>query len=174
MPDLPSASPRGDRNAFLDQEIALAGIRSPLLLKALALWNALRGTRPFPARREVTPRAMLPFLRNTVLIAIIGDGLEYQFRVVGDAIVQAQQGQSFQGMTMAEIDARLPGYGSLLRPVYDRLRDSGAAMAYRGDIRAPGSDRAIFFETLLLPFGETDRADHILVVADFDQAAKPA
>jgi hypothetical protein len=110
--------------------IALSEIENVLVGKGVAIWQQLRGTRPYPTRAEMSPRVMSGLLRNAVLVRVLCEGDEYEFRIVGDAIVQAQ-GASLQGMTMAEIDLVLPGYGSQLRSVYKSAYRKRIAEAYR-------------------------------------------
>ena len=148
----------------LGQRIEIADIADPLVQQAVAVWNAQRGAARFPNRDAMTPRAMAPFLRNIVLVRVVDGGKEYEFRVVGDAIVQVQ-GATLQGLTLAEIDAKLPGYGRALRPIYDELRADGAPRAYRGKIEQTPMKRPFAHESVLLPLGaDGTSVDHILVV----------
>ena len=141
-------------------------LRDPLLHQAIAVWSENRGSARFPAREVMTPRAMAPFLRNIVLVRVIDSGKEYEFRIVGDAIVQVQ-GSSFQGLTLTQIDAQLPGYGASLRPIYDQLVASGEPRAYRGHVPDGPVKRAFAHETVLLPLGKDAAVDHILVVGAY-------
>ena len=83
--------------------IALSDIENPLIQKALALWENARGARTMPSRATMSPRVMAGLLRNAALVRVIGSGEEFELRIVGDVVVQAQ-GASLQGMTTAEID----------------------------------------------------------------------
>jgi hypothetical protein len=167
MSDHEHNRPKPGSAGTLGDRIALSEIQHPLLLKALTVWTDLKGARRFPSRQQVTPRAMAAFLRNIVLVRALDNGKEYQFRVVGDAIVEVQ-GDSFQGLTLAEIDAKRPGYGSLFRPIYDKIIVEGAPRAYRGEVRQLPPKRAFFHESLVLPLGSDDSTvDHILVVGGY-------
>ncbi len=148
------------------RRIELSEIQNPLVRNGLDLWTKLKGARRFPGRSELSPRDMKGFLRNSVLVRVLDHGKEFQFRIVGDAIVSAQ-GQSFQGLTTAEIDRRLPGYGEMLRRAYRRIYEERAPVALRGLEHSP-THRAFFHETLGLPLGaDGETVDHILVVAAF-------
>jgi hypothetical protein len=152
-------------NELLGQLTTIDQIGNPLLQKALALWTERKGERAFPSREDMTPRAMAAFLRNAALVKVIDGGRDYQFRVVGDAITEIQ-GNSFQGLTLGEIDKQLPGYGSLLRPTYDLQLARGGPVAFRGHIRRSPVNRAFFHETVTLPLGADGvHIDHILVVS---------
>jgi hypothetical protein len=140
-------------------------IQNVQLRKAFDLWTRLRGSRLFPARSEISPRDLSDFLRNTVLVRVLDGGNEFQFRIVGDAIVLAQ-GQSFQGLTTAEIEVRLPGYGAMVKRAYQRIQGERKPLVLRGWFEQGTTQRAFFHETLGLPLGPDDATvDHILVVA---------
>lgn len=146
------------------QRIALSDIQNPMLRKGLALWERMRGEKRFPSRPQMSPREMSGLLRNTVLVKVLDGGAEFQFRIVGDAMVVAQ-GASFQGMTMAEIDRELPGYGSMLREVYTRIYETGEPLAFRGWFERSADKRPFFHESLVLPLGEDGQTvDHLLVI----------
>ena len=142
-------------------------VQNPTLRKAFELWTRLKGERRFPARNEITPRNMAEFLRNTVLVRVLEGGEEFQFRIVGDAIVMVQ-GKSFQGLTTAEADRRIPGYGKALNRTYRRVCAERVPFVYRGWFHNSPTGRAFFHETITLPLGaDGETVDHILVVAVF-------
>ncbi|HEX7726107.1 MAG TPA: PAS domain-containing protein [Rhizomicrobium sp.] len=144
--------------------IALSEIENPLIQKALDIWQNARGARSMPARADMSPRVMSGLLRNTVLVRVLGGGDDFEFRIVGDAIVQAQ-GASLQGMTMAQIDLVLPGYGTTLHSIYRSVYRRRVAYAYRGWYVRDADGRAMFHESLVMPLGDDGATvDHILVV----------
>jgi hypothetical protein len=144
--------------------IALPEIENVLTRKAYDIWENARGARRMPSRADMSPRAMSGLLRNTVLVRVIGAGDEFEFRIVGDAIVMAQ-GASLQGMTMAEIDLLLPGYGSTLHNAYSNTYRKCMPSAYRGWYVREADGHAMFHESLIMPLGDDgETVDHILVV----------
>jgi hypothetical protein len=160
------AAPKPADKSPLGERVEIAAIREAVLHQAMAVWNELKGAARFPNRDTMTPRAMTPFLRNIVLVRVLENGKEYEFRIVGDAIVQVQGG-AFQGHTLTEIDAKLPGYGASLRPLYDQIVAGGEPQAYRGHVPDGPVKRAFAHETLLLPLGTDATVDHILVVGAY-------
>jgi hypothetical protein len=150
---------------------------------ALHYWKSLKGVRRFPAREELTPRRMAPFLRNIVLLRIIDDGADYEYRIVGDAHVQAQ-GLNFQGMRLSEVEAIAPEPGKLSRATYGHVRVTREPFAVRGWVgRDVPASKYCYYETAFLPLGKNDVMDHILVatsyapragVADLDKSRKMA
>jgi hypothetical protein len=154
--------------------IAVAEVRSPLLRKGLALWEGQKGARRFPGRAEMSPRLLSGLLRNTVLVKVLDSGAEFEFRIVGDAIVAAQ-GASLQGMTTAQIDVALPGYGRMLGRAYREVYEAGAPRAYRGWFERGTDGRAFFQETLILPLGADGQpADHLLILAVYAYSEEQA
>jgi hypothetical protein len=156
----PAASPfANDR-----QCIALSEINSPILQDGIALWRKLCGAGKYPAREDVTPRLLKGLLRNTSLLRVIEGGRDYEYRIVGDAFVQAH-GRSYQGMLWSETATLSRGYHDRIKPVYDHVVQTGEPLATRGWIeRGDGSSEKIYSEYVFLPLGKT-AVDHILIFA---------
>ena len=157
------------------QEIALNDLHNATVQRGLDLWNHVRGKRAFPARAELTPRMLSELLRNTLLVRVLEPGEEYELRIVGDALVQAD-GRSFQGMSTAEIDLVVPGHGRHIREAYNAVCSRGVPIAFRGWYTREADAKTVFHEVVLTPLGNDGRAvDHILVFAvpSFTAEAKP-
>lgn len=160
LPQTPDSLRSADRP--LSGEIALSQVQNALLRKGLALWQSARGPRRFPVRHQMSPRALGPLLRNTALIKVLEDGAEFQIRIIGDAILAAQ-GDHVQGMTTAEIEDQLPGYGMLLHRIYSRVHRGSEPLAFAGEFRREADGKAFDHEHLLVPLGESDDAvDHLM------------
>ena len=158
------AKTRTRKRSVMTQRIAPSEVQNPVTRKGLDLWGRSRGTRPFPTRAEMSPRDMADMLRNIVLVKVLDGGREFEFRIVGDAMVVAQ-GCSFMGMNLAQIDEVFPGYGTMLRGVYAHIVDHQEALAFRGWFERRADNRSFFHETLVLPLGESEaEVDHILVI----------
>ena len=162
----PSPSKPAAEASALGERIDIAMLRDQILLQALAVWNETKGAARFPAREAMTPRIMAPFLRNIVLVRVLDGGKEFEFRIVGDAIVQVQGG-AFQGLTLTQIDEKLPGYGATLKPIYAAVVAEGSPRAYRGHVPDGPVKRAFSHESILLPLGTEAAVDHILVVGAY-------
>jgi hypothetical protein len=151
----------------LTQEIALNDIHNATVQRGLDVWTRVRAGRLFPARTDLTPRMLSELLRNTVLVRVLEPGEEYELRIVGDAMAQAQ-GRSFQGMSMAEIDLLVPGHGKSLRKIYNAVCARGTPVAFRGWYTREADGRTLFHETVVTPLSNDGRAiDHLLVFAAF-------
>ena len=137
-------------------------VETAVLRQGLALWRGLAGARAYPARHQMSPRAMGALLRNTILIKVLDDGAEFQVRVIGDAIL-AVQTEPLQGLTTRQIDEVLPGYGDGLRAMYGHVCAYKEPVAFRGSFRRQADGRDFHREHLLLPLGESDAAvDHLM------------
>jgi hypothetical protein len=147
-------------------EIVAAGaLDSGPVSAGVQYWSALKGARPFPSRNELVPGKMAKFLRNIVLVRVIDDGADYEYRVVGDAHVQAQ-GFNFRHMRLKEIEAKRIDFAT--RATYEHVRTTGLSFAVRGWIgrRVPQS-RFSYHETAFLPLGENGKVDHLLIVSTY-------
>ncbi|HVP83811.1 MAG TPA: PAS domain-containing protein [Rhizomicrobium sp.] len=150
--------------ARMTQKIDPSEVQNPLTRKALDKWNDLRGDRRFPSRKDAAPRELSSLLRNIALIRVMHGGADFEFRVLGDAIIQSQTGLQI-GMTTNELDEAYPGYGALFRTLYQEICDTRAPQAYRGFYERAADRRSFYHESLLLPLGADDGVvDHILVV----------
>ncbi|MGD0189400.1 MAG: PAS domain-containing protein [Rhizomicrobium sp.] len=176
MPDQDSRGSGSSHRDRLPQEIDLSEVQNASVRKGLSLWTAKKGERKMAARDDLAPRDMADFLRNIVLVRVLDGGREFEFRIVGDAMVVIQ-GASFQGMNTGEIEQALPGYGSMLRSVYKCLCLRRAPMAFRGNSTGSPTGKPFFHESLLLPLGaDGETVDHILVIGvySFGEGGKEA
>jgi hypothetical protein len=132
-------------------------------LDAIAHWQSVRGSARFPRRPDEVQDLVGD---NTLLVGVIGDGQDYEYRRVGPALV-AGFGMDFSGQRLSEIEASTPRFGIGLRMLYEMVRSSGEVLCYRGwaGLDMPGA-QFLYYETAVLPFGvEQDKVDHILVVS---------
>ncbi len=149
----------------LPGEIPLGDIHSTTVLRGLALWHGLKGTRRFPSRPEILPRDLGEMLRHTALVRLSAGGTDFEIRLVGDAIVQAQ-GISFSGYTSAMVDKLSPGYGAELRRIFSHIHGTGQPVVFRGWYGRDPGPKPVYHETMFLPLGG-GTVDHVLVVAAY-------
>lgn len=160
--NLDANEPPAHSERLRGDDIEPCDVQTAPLRKGFVLWQELRGTRLFPSRGQMSPRVLGPLLRNTILIKVLDEGREFQVRVIGDAIV-AVQNDPVQGLTTAEIDKMLPGFGKVLHRNYSIVCTAKAPRAMRGLFQRDADKRMFHREHLILPLGNTDDAvDHIL------------
>ena len=130
-----------------------------------AYWRAIKAGRAMPARSELNPRAMMGFLRNIVLMRVLEGGADYDYRIAGDAHVQAY-GKSFKDARLSELAIGSPDLAGMMRGVLDHVRTAAAPLAMRGWIGRELRDaRFAYYESCFLPLGEdAATVDHILMV----------
>jgi hypothetical protein len=162
---MPKKSPVETTQKMSRNAIALADVSNPIVRKALDVWERVRGERAMPSRADMGPRALLGLLSNTAVVRILEDGEDFQFRIVGDQI-RVQQGMPMQGKTTAEVDAAMPGYGTLLRRIYRSAYEAAKPVAFRGWYTRPQDNHPFFHEVVILPLSDTGATpDHLIVVA---------
>ncbi|HEY2032148.1 MAG TPA: hypothetical protein VGH02_00535 [Rhizomicrobium sp.] len=131
----------------------------------VAYWRALCGGRRFPARTDLTLRAMTPFISHVVILRVIDGGADYEYGFAGDAHIRAFK-VPFKGIRVSQIEAAAPDFGKLLRAAYDRARSAATPFAVRGRVDMGfGKATPHYHETAFLPLGDSDDAvDHLLIV----------
>ena len=149
--------------------VALDAIESPIVLQGLDYWRRLKGDRSYPARKDMMPREMSPLLRNIVLIRLVDDGKDYEYRIVGDAHV-ISHGFSMQGLRVSDVDKFSPGYGPVLKSLYDYAVRRRGAYAFRGwTERGEKHKKYIYSESVFMPLGPDEATiDHVLNFAVYD------
>jgi len=128
------------------------------LLPFYAVWNAKRGSRRFPSKDEIAPRDIKDFLKSVILLRVLDAGNDFEFRIVGDGLIQTFGG-NFQGRTASRF-SKLANVTNLAhRPV---ARD-GEPRLLEYWIRF--SDLPVYHrETLFLPLGHGDTVDHVIAM----------
>jgi hypothetical protein len=145
--------------------IALADLESPIVRKGLEAWERVRGKRRMPSRAAMNPRALAGVLTHVAVLRVIGDGEEFEFRIVGDQI-RVQQGVPLQGKRMVDVEQMLPAYGSVLRRIYRNAYEAGEPLAFRGWYTRPADNHPFFHEVVIMPLGDDgEHVDHLIVVA---------
>jgi len=151
--------------------VAFAQLEAAVPHQAVARWKSLTGARRFPHAPDGV-LAAVP--HNAIVVRVIEDGADYEYRSVGDALVEGF-GEDFSGRLLSDIIATTPRFGIGLRMLYEMVRNSGEPLYYRGWVGAdmPGA-RFVYYESAVLPFGRDEAAvDHILVASQLilrDQA----
>ena len=169
LPDGGSSTATGMPPVGIPGEIAAATVETAELRRGLALWQTLRGVRPFPARHQLSPRVLGALLRHTILIKVLEEANEFQVRIIGDAIM-AVQTDPLQGLTTAEIDQLLPGYGMGLHRMYSHVCFYKQPVAFQGELKREADGRVFHREHLLLPLGDGDaKVDHLISLIVYTQ-----
>ena len=143
--------------------IGLKDAESAPVRQGIAYWRRIRGSRRFPSRSDVAPREIASILRHAVLMRVVDNGADYEYRIVGDAHTVAH-GFCMQGKLLSQMDEHAPGYGAVLRTIYEPVVSQRVAFGLRGWIaRGEEEPEFIHSESVFLPLGpEDETVDHIL------------
>ncbi len=146
--------------------VSLDDLDNAVVRTGAAYWRALKAGRRLPARTQLRPRDMTGILRNIVLLKVLDGGKDYEYRITGDAHVQAY-GLSFQDMRVSQIVAMAPDFGRMMLGLYEHVRVTRDPFAVRGWVGREIPDaRFVYYESAFLPFAEDgENVDHILVVS---------
>jgi len=144
--------------------LALDEVESEVVRGVADHWRSLCGGRRFPARDALVPRALKRLVRHVMLLRVLDDGADYEFRIVGDMQVQAY-GASFFGMKLSDVARKHPKFAEGSKIFYDGVRMGRDPFGYRGWIGRDMPDTKFsYHEIALFPLGPADdRVDHILV-----------
>jgi len=147
--------------------VAPEALDSISVSQAVRYWMNLKGERRYPSRQDIALRDMTPFLRNVVLIRVVDEGADFEYRIAGDAHVQAH-GLNFQGMRVSQVEMLAPERGKKTRATYEYVRLLGEPFAVRGWVGRDAPDsKFCYYETAFLPLGSDGEVDHILVVTAY-------
>jgi len=155
-PRLPAES-RGDIVAIerLDAELVRTGI---------SYWRSLKRDQRFPGRASLVSCLSPQMRTNMLLVVVLDGGADYQYREVGEELTKAFD-EDFTGRRLSDIIQTAPRFGLGLRMLYEMVRASGDPLGYRGWV---GNDMRgaafVYHENAVLPLGEDDVVDHILIV----------
>jgi hypothetical protein len=148
------------------QVITLEGLESPIVKLAVDYWCSLRNGRRFPSHEDLYPCDMARLLRDTILVRIIGQGADYEYRIVGEAQAQAYS-IPLQGRRISDISVKAPWFHQIAITTYEYVRQSGEPLAIRGKTgREFPEAKFVYHESVFLPLGDNEIAvDHILIVS---------
>ena len=123
-------------------------LAAPTLRQAFDYWDAVRGDRLMPARRDIDPASMIPWLRNTFLVDVIRDPLEFRFRLVGTEVVH-RFGMEITGRKLRELN--LHGREHQTRAEYTAVAEGRAP---RHSVEVTGGRNSWEIERLLMPLSD--------------------
>ena len=148
--------------------VSLDDLEHPVVRTGAHYWRMLKGGRKLPARADLAPREMRAILKNIVLVCSIDGGKDYEYRITGDAQVQAF-GFNFRDMRISHITAASPDFGRMMHGLYEQVRRTAEPFAVRGWVGREVADaRFVYYESVFLPLGDDgESVDHILIVSNY-------
>ena len=98
--------------------VRFAAALTPFARMALDYWNAKRGARPMPSRRDLDPIEMKPFLPQVMLLEVIEGGQDFHCRVIGSDI-RERIGFEMTGRRLSELN----GEPAVVRAIMEEYRE---------------------------------------------------
>lgn len=157
------------RSVVKTEGIPLSDLRTHEMTEVLAIWRAHRNGREMPARNDLVPRTMGRYLRNISLIRVLQLEQDYEFRIVGDAHVEAYDMRNY-GRRVSKLVLEAPEFANSLKTTLDLAVKERTPFAYRvvfdKDNNNPCFSR---LETLYAPMANTNGpVDYILNACAYD------
>jgi len=132
-----------------------------LLPTALACWHRLRGGRRLPLRADFDPSEVPALLPYVIVIDVLRDPPDFQYRLLGTAIDRVLGGD-YRGKRYSELTYTKPG-----TPIWDEhCRVVAEQVPLSSTVAYVGPDRAVQkAEHVLMPFSDRgETVDMLLAV----------
>lgn len=135
--------------------IALGDLRWAPVRAGCDYWNALRGTRRFPAWSEIAPSRIARLLANAIVIKVLDGGADFAFPIVGDQVIRSYRAAILH-RRLSEIALEMPKTCAWWGEVYRTIVRTGEPCAVRFSSGLDGESRFADAETALLPVGPAE------------------
>ena len=167
MPPGPNSTLGEYSDVTLFEPVALDDLENPLVVQAVAYWRSLCRGRRFPARSDLDSRALAPFQSHMILLKVIGDGEDFEYRFVG-AVQAEAYARTVQGKRMRAM-AEETQAGPSVFAGYQYIQRTGIPFALRGwagkDYTAANFQ---YCESVALPLGDSDdKVDHMVIFSAY-------
>lgn len=168
MPIVHAIAPQPAPDQSSVHVVTLDDLENAIVRTGANYWRMLKRDRRLPARADLSPREMRAILKNIVLLKVLDGGQDYEYRITGDAHVQAY-GFHFKHMRISHITAAAPDFGKTMHGLYEHVRNTAEPFAVRGWVGREVADaRFVYYESVFLPLGDDGRTvDHIVVVSTY-------
>ena len=139
-----------------------------VIRNVMAYWEARRGARKMPARRDIRPEEIKNLLPQVLLVDVLSGGADFRYRLLGTRL-RPYFPREATGQTMR---AALAPFGE--QTVAATLAVYGAVANERIPLRITGPGETFaqaskFFEAILMPLGDSDDvASMIFGAFEFD------
>src|SRR5271155_1371775 len=133
---------------------------TPMLGRALALWQEKAVGREIPSRRDMGARALKAFLPHVTIVDVVGEGAarRYRFRLLGTAVADL-----FGNLTGKFVDeAIVSPFRERWSAIMSATLDAGAPLRFFGRVEYNNRDY-LSLELLLAPLSD-ESAEAILLV----------
>ncbi len=126
-----------------------------------AYWNDKRRGRRLPARADIDPVEMKPWLGEVLLLDVIEGGRDFRYRLVG-AMIAYRTGHDMTGKLLSEMPVD-PAIGAAYLRDHRQAVETRAPVLARYDYLSARDGRPVKFERLLLPLGDDGETVNMLL-----------
>ena len=128
-------------------------------------WNAVRGSRRFPARGDIDPAAIKPALPYVMISEVHRNPLRIRYRLVGTEVVHFS-GEDFTGKWLHETD--WGSYRLAVEQKYVRMLETGEPTFGIGHLTQASDGKRKPYEWAIFPLAEDgEHVDRCLLVEDY-------
>jgi hypothetical protein len=127
------------------------GIKPPVLRPVLDYWELKRGTRAMPARRDIDPAELKPYLRHLCLFEALPGG-EFLLRLMGSEVTD-RYGRNGTGKTLRDAAANHALTLDIVTRTLLALTTHRRPMLASGTLASIGQEH-VLSEALLLPLSD--------------------
>ena len=142
-----------------------ASVTHPGLRAFYQMWNAARGGRPMPERKDIGARAMKAFLYMVQLYDVVEGGADFRSRVSG-ADVFLVNGVDMTGKLVSEHPNA--GIRERLLAVLRHVAEGAKPVHVRFELLEHFQVHHRVVESVYLPLGAGERAEQIIGLTAFD------
>lgn len=142
-----------------------------LARRLLAFWDARRGGRSMPERKDFDPLDMKPWLSRLMLIEVIDGGRDFRYRLVGTDVTE-KLGYEITGKLLSTVPSSPGKVPEFLEEHRVAVR-TGRPVHVIQDYFSEAMQRPIKYERLLLPLGERDGKATMLLAYRTDLLEPP-
>lgn len=126
---------------------------NPRFLELVAYWQAKRGQRALPLRKDIDPLELRQHLGSLNIIECLPGLADFRYRLIGTTIAEAY-GRDSTGKTVRELyTVDDPEYCEFLLGIYQEVATRQVIARLHGSLR-PVNKTYRSFDSLLLPLGD--------------------
>jgi hypothetical protein len=150
------------------ERIGFDDLESPAVRKGARYWQRLARGRRHPSYHEIHPRDFADILPNAILVKVIDDRTDFEFRIVGGAQEQSYA-LPFKDRKLSEMAPTNIPYAYVLRGMFAHIAELEEPVGVRGHM---GPDcphvQYSYCESVFLPLGpECGPVDYLLGFSAF-------
>ncbi|MBN9571278.1 MAG: PAS domain-containing protein [Alphaproteobacteria bacterium] len=148
----------------VDITVDPAHLANPTLAVLLDYWNAKRGARPMPARKDIRPNELKEHLGWVNLVDVLPGGQDFRYRLIGTLVTEYFLAES-TGQTVSQAFAR---WGSAVQSTVLQL--FSATARNRKVIHASGAPNTLArgfeaYESLFFPLSDDGETVNVIMNA---------